>query len=1250
MKRLFPVINVLSLFLLVILAAGAVYVESLIAKRLETETRATLQNHLYTVKNRIENNLLSDLQLAKGLVAAVATKPQLSQREFAQAAKSILYKHNQLLSVSAAPEMVLEMIYPLEGNEAALGLDLRKVPEQFIAAERAKKTGQVVLSGPVDLVEGGSAFIARMPVFIENPQGKKTFWGLVSALIDEKSLYINSQLIGADLPVEVAIRGRHALGEEGETFFGRADLFEGAAVFTELQLPVGSWQLAAIATGSLPEVGAFVWPMRIGYALSAFAILLSFFVMNIALKRTVSAQERAETAQSELQASLKSLNERETLLRTVIDEMPDVLVLKDHKGNFLLGNNTVARLYNTTPEEMVGKNDADFGVPQEMADFFRENVLAIMEKGEPEVVMEDSTDTASGEVRHFKSIKKPFKDADGNNQILVIAQDITEIVEAQRQLEISEKKFRTILDSVDAYIYLKDKVGHYLFANRKVRELWGAAMEDIVGFGDDKFFDHPTAKNIQHNDRLVLDDGQILKVEEVNTLPGGGTTTYQSTKLPLRSEDGDIYALCGISVDITELKNIEKALRISEQRFKIAGEAAYDLIYEWDVETDSLHWFGDIDDLLGYPKGSISQDISAWLNLIHPEDKDLLGDAVERHRTSTQPIKYEYRIQHKKGHYLYLSDHALPLLDENRRPYRWIGVCTDITTQKEQQLLLEFNAYHDKLTNLPNRVLLADRLSQAMHQQKRRGQTLAVVYIDLDGFKQINDQYGHDVGDVLLVEIGQRFQTLLREGDTIARLGGDEFVAVMLDINSSMDSIPLLRRILNAISVPVLVDDVVLQVSASLGVTFYPQAEDVDGDQLLRQADQAMYQAKLEGKNRYYFFDMEHDRSLRGQRETVERIELGLRQREFELYYQPKVNMHSGDVIGLEALIRWNHPEDGLLMPGQFLPVIEDKPVAIEIGEWVIEDALRQMDAWSFQGHDLSVSVNIGGLQLQQDNFVERLEALLKKFPRVASECLELEVLESSALQDIQLVSTVMQRCNELGVSFSLDDFGTGYSSLTYLKSLPAANLKIDRTFVRDMLDDPDDLAILEGVVGMSTAFRRGVIAEGVEEIAHGEMLLKLGCNLAQGFAIAKPMKAALIPDWISRWHPPKEWQEQGPISRDDISLLFAEIEHRAWLHKVDRFVAAEEPEELDPPEFDVSKCRFGSWLDKHGREQYGEAKAFINLDDLHEKVHVSGELACKAALKGDVEAIKKHQTDLHKYSNDLLNVLMLILQEQNPG
>ena len=582
--------------------------------------------------------------------------------------------------------------------------------------------------------------------------------------------------------------------------------------------------------------------------------------------------------------------------------------------------------------------------------------------------------------------------------------------------------------------------------------------------------------------------------------------------------------------------------------------------------------------------------------------------------------------------------------DGEGRTTHYVALFTDVTAQKEHQRQLEHIAHYDAVTGLPNRVLLGDRLRQAMVQADRRGQRIVVAYIDLDGFKAINDAHGHEVGDQLLMRLAHRMKRALRICDTIARLGGDEFVAVLVDLDKVEDGTPLVERLLAAAAQPIRVGDAALQVSGSIGVTFFPQFdEEVDADQVLRQADQAMYQAKLSGKNRYHVFDAEHDRNVRGHHESLERIRQGLADGEFVLYYQPKVNLRSGEVTGAEALIRWRHPERGMLPPGLFLPAVENHPLGVELGEWVVDSALAQMEAWRVEGLDLPVSVNISAHHLQQPDFVRRLEERLAVRPDIDPGRLELEVLETSALEDMGHVAEIIEACTALGVGFALDDFGTGYSSLTYLKRLPARVLKIDKSFVRDMLDDPDDLAILEGVLGLATAFRRQTIAEGVETAAHGELLLQLGCDLAQGYGIARPMPPADLPGWIDRWEPEPVWSRTPRVSRDDLPLLYAAVEDRAWLQAIEDALAGHrEP----PPALDWRECRVGQWLaGATERRRVRGSSDFEAIDSLHRSLH---ELACAilaAHGRGETERARSRLPELRELRDRLLERLAGILQ-----
>jgi diguanylate cyclase (GGDEF)-like protein/PAS domain S-box-containing protein len=462
--------------------------------------------------------------------------------------------------------------------------------------------------------------------------------------------------------------------------------------------------------------------------------------------------------------------------------------------------------------------------------------------------------------------------------------------------------------------------------------------------------------------------------------------------------------------------------------------------------------------------------------------------------------------------------------NEAGKTRHYVGIFADITMQKEHERRLEKLAHFDPLTELPNRTLLNDRLYMSIALASRNKTMLAVCMLDLDGFKTVNDHYGHAAGDLLLIEFSRRAQAILRDTDTLSRLGGDEFVILLNDLDTLEQGLEVIRRVLDAANHRYEIEGDAVTVSASVGITVFPD-DGVEPELLIRHADQAMYIAKQTGRNRYFLFDPMKDEAARAELSALQRLESALSAGEFELHYQPKVDMPRGLVTGAEALIRWRHPQRGLVYPGDFLPITENNDFAIILGEWVISEAIRQADAWYHQGLTLSISINIAARHLSLSDFTPRLALMLSRHPTLPHGRIELEILETAALSDTAHVSQVIEACRELGVSFALDDFGTGYSSLLYLKHLPATTLKIDQSFVRDMQVDAEDLAIVKGVIGLAQAFNRSVIAEGVESIGLGDALLDLGCSHAQGYGIARAMPPAEFRQWLDNWRAPASWQ-----------------------------------------------------------------------------------------------------------------------------
>lgn len=680
----------------------------------------------------------------------------------------------------------------------------------------------------------------------------------------------------------------------------------------------------------------------------------------------------------------------------------------------------------------------------------------------------------------------------------------------------------------------------------------------------------------------------------------------------------------------------------AESRLQLAA-SVFDHAREGIMITDQIGTIIEINDtfthITGYSRAEILNQGQEILQSgkHEPEHYQAIADTINAHGHWSGEM-----WNRRRNGEVYAEMQTISVVrDSAGNTQNYVTLFTDITPLKEHQKQLEHIAHYDALTNLPNRVLLADRLQQAMVQCKRRSHSLAVVYLDLDGFKSVNDQYGHDVGDDLLIALAGRLKTAQRDGDTLARIGGDEFVAVLVGLERTQDWEPVLSRLLQAAAEPLTLDIASLQVSASIGVTLYPQDE-VDTDQLIRHADQAMYIAKQSGKNRYHLFDVDQDAAVQTQRESIERIQLALNQREFVLYYQPKVNMKTGVVIAAEALIRWIHPERGLLTPIAFLHKIENTPVSLQMGEWVIDTALHQLSKWHAEGLKLSVSVNITAYQLQQRDFLTRLTALLDTHADIHPSHLELEILETSALEDITQVSSIMHACRALGVRFALDDFGTGYSSLTYLKRLPADVLKIDQSFVRDMFDNPNDLAIVEGVIGLAAAFRRDVIAEGVETVMHGQLLLSLGCEMAQGYGIAWPMPAAEFPAWTLDWRPDESWTawRDHPYSRDEISVIHAEVEHRHWMYNIDAYINGR----LDmPPPMDIHQCHFGIWLETEGKGRYRDHPYFLVVLNLHERIHILGHELVDLHTHGQSPAAKARLKQLYNLRDELITKLRVL-------
>jgi diguanylate cyclase (GGDEF)-like protein/PAS domain S-box-containing protein len=699
--------------------------------------------------------------------------------------------------------------------------------------------------------------------------------------------------------------------------------------------------------------------------------------------------------------------------------------------------------------------------------------------------------------------------------------DITDKRKATERLLLREQQLERVIAGSDQGYWDWDLSTHRIDISPRLESMLGYATGTLNLSGSHwKQLIHPddlpralTAIDAHRSGQAPQQEAEL----RMKTASGGWRWILSRGRIVERAPDGTALMMSGTHTDISERKTAEEALH--------EAAAVFDNTYEGIMVVDAERRITKVNAAFERITGYSAQEVlgeTPHLLASGRQGADFyqeLWSAVRKHGF----WKGEIWNRRKNGdiypELLSISVIAAPA----GGPPRYVGVFSDISELKAHETALDTIAHYDVLTGVPNRRLLGDRLEQALARTRRNNKTLAVCYLDLDGFKAVNDQYGHHAGDDLLVQTTQKLKAVLRADDTLARPGGDEFVLLLADIDNAREVNQLAARLLSTVALPVLIEGHMVSVSVSMGYTLFP-ADNADADTLLRHADQAMYQAKDAGKNRVVMFDPVHSQQVIQHRAQIDRLEQAYHDHEFVLHYQPKVDLTNGAVIGVEALIRWEHPERGLLPPAEFIAQVENSPLDAPLGNWTIAQALRQAHDWQQQGIPLKVSVNISATHLLQPEFVSQLQQMLAQQPDVQPQQLELEILETAGLADMTRAIHVLEQCEALGVSFSLDDFGTGYSSLAYFRRLPVQMIKIDQSFVRNMLLDPDDFGIVDSVVRLAKAFNRPVIAEGVETLAHGSRLLDIGCHLAQGYGIARPMPAQAVPAWMIQWATEQCW------------------------------------------------------------------------------------------------------------------------------
>ncbi|MBR0567760.1 EAL domain-containing protein [Azoarcus sp. L1K30] len=565
---------------------------------------------------------------------------------------------------------------------------------------------------------------------------------------------------------------------------------------------------------------------------------------------------------------------------------------------------------------------------------------------------------------------------------------------------------------------------------------------------------------------------------------------------------------------------MSQRLRASERLHRFLVESSPDLIFTLDTEGRFTYINPRVTQMLGYERASLMR--RPFSTLVMAEDVDRINSLMfARGNTPGESFNVELRLRRNRETLIEggvesttVSLTGIPMPGSKGRISNGLyGVARDISERKRAEEIITFQAYHDQLTRLPNRVLFKDRLELAIAQAQRRTGALAVMFIDVDRFKLVNDTFGHAEGDTLLRGIAARLSTTLRRGDTLARLGGDEFTVLLPDINHPEDAEIIARKILEALSLPFRLEHGDFRATVSIGIALFPRDGDTAED-LTRHADIAMYQVKRSGKNAFRFFDTELNAHYRERIALENDLRLALERAEFELYYQPQVSMKQHRVVGMEALLRWNHPAHGQIGPATFIPVAEEMGLIGDISHWVLEQACAQLALWRKEGFDdLRMSLNLSPHDFSRKDIVEMVTECVHRHA-VPPAQIEVEITESMMMQDTIGVAAKVKAMREAGLSVAIDDFGTGYSALAYLQKFPVSTLKIDRSFVRD-LDGPSTNPIISAITGIARGFGLHLIAEGVERAEQAETLRILGCDIMQGYLFARPGTAAQATAWL---------------------------------------------------------------------------------------------------------------------------------------
>lgn len=691
-------------------------------------------------------------------------------------------------------------------------------------------------------------------------------------------------------------------------------------------------------------------------------------------------------------------------------------------------------------------------------------------------------------------------------------------------LRESEAKLHAILDNAPVGIWLVGTDGRYRFVNKR--------FCDAIGIPESGFLSTTNLAGLmgeKYANQCIASDLACLMQEEpcisIETLPlaDGKLHQLEITKAKLRNSIGIVTGVVGISVDVTDRIQAEEALRESEARWSFALEGGGDCVWDWNTQTNEVALSKGGKAMFGFADDEIGSSMSEWNARVHPEDiSRLLVQVSDFFHLKQDKFTAEYRVHCKDGNWKWILTRGMVShRSGDGRVMRMIGTHTDLTERKQAEETIQRQAHYDALTQLPNRRLFRDRLEQTIKQSRRDRSPFALMLIDLDRFKEINDTMGHDAGDFLLVDAAQRIQHCVRESDTVARMGGDEFVVILPEIDDPANIERISQKIIAKLASPFLLGEEKAFISASIGITLYPSDAD-SMETLLKNADQAMYVAKNMGRNRMSYFTPLLQENAQKRMRLINDLRVALASDQFRVYYQPIVELATGQIHKAEALIRWMHPTRGMVEPSEFIPLAEETGMIVEIGDWVLRQAMHQVKRLQVSYHKgFQISVNKSPVQFRRDNPL-KAEEWLKELGKsgVLAGSLVVEITEGVLLDDDGNVRDRLLALRDAGVQVAIDDFGTGYSSLAYLRKFDIDYLKIDKTFVNNLGDQQDDMALCEAIIVMAHKLGLKVIAEGVETELQRQLLLDADCDYAQGYLFSKAIPGEELEEMLLKVKP----------------------------------------------------------------------------------------------------------------------------------